>query len=377
VIPLAARLGPSAYWYLARATGVVALVLLTASVVLGILGSVRFSAGPRWPRFAIDSLHRDTSLLVIVLIAVHVITSVLDGFAPISLIDGIIPFRSPYRPLWLGLGALSFDLLIALVVTSLVRRRLGYRSWRAVHWLAYASWPVAVLHGLGTGSDVKSAWSVLLTFVCLAAVLWALAVRLRRAVEGSPGARAGATLLSVAVPVGVVVFALAGPLQKGWARRAGTPASLLGRPHRVSRTASKPAATTNGSTSTDSPPALERRFSARLSGTIVQTSAPGGAVIELGLKLDGGVSGQLRVRMGGAPLPSGGLSLTGSQVDLTGPGLRSALGGTVLSLRGDDVVARVTDAYGTSMKLEASLSIDQNTGAVTGTLRGTPLGTSR
>ena len=85
---VAGRLGPSAYWYLARATGVVALVLLTVSVILGILGAVRFSAGPRWPRFAIDSLHRDTSLLVIALIVIHVITSVLDGFAPISLIDG-------------------------------------------------------------------------------------------------------------------------------------------------------------------------------------------------------------------------------------------------------------------------------------------------
>ena len=96
-------------------------------MVLGILGSIRFSAAPRWPRFAIDSLHRDTSLLVIVLVVLHVITSVLDGFAPITLLDGVIPFLSPYRPLWLGLGTLSFDLLIALVVTSLVRRRLGYR----------------------------------------------------------------------------------------------------------------------------------------------------------------------------------------------------------------------------------------------------------
>src|SRR5947209_18227774 len=170
----AASLGPSAYWYLARSTGVVALVLLTVSVVLGILGTVRFSAAPRWPRFAIDSLHRDVSLLVVALIVIHVITSVLDGFAPISLIDGLVPFRSPYRSLWLGLGALSFDLVLALVVTSLVRRRLGYQTWRAVHWLAYASWPVAVLHGLGTGTDTKAAWSIILTLVCLVAVLAAI-----------------------------------------------------------------------------------------------------------------------------------------------------------------------------------------------------------
>jgi sulfoxide reductase heme-binding subunit YedZ len=374
---MAARLGPSAYWYLARSTGVVALVLLTVSVILGILGSARFSGGARWPRFAIDSLHRDVSLLVIVLIVVHVITSVLDGFAPIALIDGVIPFRSPYRPLWLGLGALSFDLILALVVTSLVRRRLGYRSWRAVHWLAYASWPVAVLHGLGAGSDVKSAWSLMLTLACLAAVLWAIAVRLGRAGEGHPGVRAGATLLSVAAPVGLVVFALVGPLEKGWARRAGTPAHLLGSPHPVSHATTTPTRPTAAVAPAAKTPALERPFSANLAGTVVQSSAPGGAVIELGLRLSGGVTGQLRVRMGGAPLPTGGLSLTGSQVDLTGPRLRSALGGKVLSLQGNDIVARVTDAYGTSMRLEATLSINQDSGEVTGTLRGIPLGTSK
>src|ERR1700761_6959629 len=132
---------PSAYRYRARGTGAVSLVLLTASVVLGIVGSVRFTA-PRWPRFAIDAVHRDVSLLVLVVLAIHIVTSVLDGFAPITLLDGVIPFVTPYRPLWMGLGTLAFDLLLAIAITSLIRRRLGYRTWRAVHWLAYASWPV-------------------------------------------------------------------------------------------------------------------------------------------------------------------------------------------------------------------------------------------
>jgi sulfoxide reductase heme-binding subunit YedZ len=189
VTPVAATLSPTTYWYLTRATGAVALVLLTASVVLGILGSVRFSLAPRWPRFAIDVLHRDVSLLVLVFVALHVVTSVLDGFAPIALIDGLIPFRSPYRPLWLGLGAVSFDLLLALGATSLVRRRLGYRAWRAIHWLAYASWPVAVLHTVGTGTDVKSWWMLLLTAVCVAAVLIAVFARVGRS-AGAPRASA-------------------------------------------------------------------------------------------------------------------------------------------------------------------------------------------
>src|SRR2546423_3101304 len=158
-----AAAGPSAYWYLSRATGAVTLLLLTISVVLGILGSVRFAAGTRWPRFAVDSLHRDVSLLVLVLLAAHIVTSVLDSFAPIKLIDAVAPLSSAYRPLWLGLGALAFDLLLAVAITSIIRRRLGYGAWRAVHWLAYATWPVALLHGIGSGTATQHSWMLVLT----------------------------------------------------------------------------------------------------------------------------------------------------------------------------------------------------------------------
>ena len=268
---VASTLGPSAYWYLSRSTGAVALVLLTVSVVLGILDSLRFSAG-RWPRFAIDSLHRDTSLLVIALLVVHVVTSVLDGFAPIKLTDAIIPFATPYRPLWMGLGALSFDVLLALVVTSLLRRRLGYRGWRAIHWLAYAAWPVAVLHTLGTGTDVKTWWLLLLTIVCVAAVVIAALVRLSREDRAPSGVRAGAAALAVATPLGLAIFALAGPLQHGWARRAGTPLKLLG---------AASAAGTHGTpvaAHTAAPGPLDHAFSATLSGTATQMAEAGGAI---------------------------------------------------------------------------------------------------
>ncbi len=372
----AGTLSPSAYWYLARATGVVALLLLTLTVVLGILEAVRFSAAPRWPRFAIGSLHRDTSLLVVALIVIHVVTSVLDGFAPISLIDGLIPLHSSYRSLWLGLGALSFDFIIALVVTSLVRRRLGYRSWRAIHWLAYVSWPIAVLHGVGTGTDVKAGWSLALTVACLAAVVAAVAIRLRDTVSASPGVRAGGTLLMVATPLALIVFTIQGPLAKGWSRRAGTPVRLLAGVHPASSKATK-----STTTPASAPPAAKSRlasaFTANLQGTVAQTTAPAGAIVELGLRLSGGATGQLRVRMGGAPLNGGGLSLTGSQVDLTGPGLPTALAGKVTSLQGNRIVARASDAAGLTMQLRITLSIDQSSGAVTGTLSGTPLRSGR
>lgn len=357
--------GPSAYWYLARGTGAVSLVLLTASVVLGILSSIRFTSAPRWPRFTIDALHRDVSLLVIVLLVAHIATSVLDTFAPVKLIDAVVPLASSYRPIWLGFGALSFDLLLALVVTSLVRRRIGYSSWRLVHWLAYASWPVAVLHGLGSGSDTKVWWMLGLTVACLAAVLIAVWIRIGRSSPAAgSGARVAAVLASVITPIGIAIFTLAGPLHSGWARRAGTPASLLGnRPISLAARPGTPAAA--GS---------RGPFAAALAGTIRQRPEPGGAVVDLALRLSGGASGRLRVRIAGAPMSNGGLSMTGSQVVLASSTLPTVLQGTIVSLSGQKFVARVAGRSGAVFDLRADLNIDSRAGAVTGSLAASPAG---
>jgi predicted ferric reductase len=223
---LLGAVGPSTYWYLTRSTGAVALLLLTLSLALGVAGVSRFSS-PRWPRFVVDSLHRNVSLLALAFLLVHIITAVLDSFAPISLLDAFVPFAGSYRPFWLGLGAISFDLLLAVTLTSLVRRRLGYGAWRATHWLAYACWPIALLHGLGTGSDVKSTWLLALSIGCLAIVALAVGVR---AITGWPeharlrGAALGATAVFA---VFLVLWLPGGPLGHGWAQRSGTPTSLL------------------------------------------------------------------------------------------------------------------------------------------------------
>jgi DMSO/TMAO reductase YedYZ heme-binding membrane subunit len=359
--------GPSLYWYLSRGTGAVALVLLTASVVVGILDSMRVAAPPRWPRFAIDALHRDLSLLVIVFLAAHILTSVLDSFAPIKLTDAIVPLAADYRPLWMGLGALSFDLLLAIVVTSLLRRRLGYSAWRAVHWLAYASWPVAVLHGLGTGTDTKVWWMLALTVLCLAAVLAAVMIRLSRAAIDRDELRAPAAAIAIATSLGLAIFTLAGPLQPGWARRAGTPPRLLAAaPAAAAAQAQTAAARTSSS--------LPGKFSATLSGTIKQTPEPGGAVVDLALRLGGGARGRLRIRIAGAPLQDGGLSMTGSQVVLSAAGLPSVMQGRIVSLAGERFLARVAGAGGSVLELRANLQIDGRAGAVTGSLAAQPAG---
>jgi methionine sulfoxide reductase heme-binding subunit len=222
-----ASAGGSAYWYLARSTGAVALLLLTFAIVLGVLDVQRWSA-PRWPRFVVDSLHRNVSLLAMAFLGAHILTSVLDSFAAISLSDAFLPFAGSYRPFWLGLGAVSFDMLIAVTLTSLLRRRLGYASWKAIHWLTYASWPIALLHGFGTGSDAAATWLLVVSVGCTAAVLLTVLVR---AIAGWPRdvrRRSAALGGAGAFSLFLLLWLPAGPLGPEWARRSGTPRTLLG-----------------------------------------------------------------------------------------------------------------------------------------------------
>jgi predicted ferric reductase len=171
----------TALWYASRATGVVALVLLTVVVLLGIMVSQRRRL-PGLPRFATTSLHRSMSLLAVTFIAVHVVTAVADPYVTIGIAAAVIPFTSPYEPLWLGLGAISLDMIVALIGTSLARARIGRRTWRAVHWLAYACWPVAVLHGVGSSTDMRAGWLLTLTICCAAAVLMTVSWRIGNAI---------------------------------------------------------------------------------------------------------------------------------------------------------------------------------------------------
>jgi predicted ferric reductase len=166
-----------ALWYLTRATAVVSIVLLTITTVLGILQVQRWQSNG-WPRFVVAAVHKNASLLAVTFVAVHVVSAIIDGYAPIRWLDAIVPFRSAYRPVWLGLGSLALDLLLALVITSLLRQRLGYTAWRAVHWTAYACWPIAFVHGLGIGTDTGRSWVLLLDGVCLTAVIAAILWRI-------------------------------------------------------------------------------------------------------------------------------------------------------------------------------------------------------
>jgi DMSO/TMAO reductase YedYZ heme-binding membrane subunit len=349
--------GPSAYWYVTRGTGVVALLLLTAGVLLGILTSTRWST-PRWPRFVVSGLHRNLTLLALAFVVVHVVTTVLDGYAPIGLRDAVLPFASRYRPIWLGLGAVAFDLLLALILTSLFRARIGLRTWKLVHWLAYASWPVALVHAFGTGSDAKAGWFELVALGSAAAVVLAVLWRVVAAREGPGAPRLVGGLAAVAVPVAIAVWAAGGPLASGWARRAGTPARLLAPPAVASRT-TEPASLPTAP------------YRAVVDGTF-STSAPGSdglVTVALRASADDGSKGLLNVVLRGVPLDDGGVQMTGSRVTF---GPRAAPGdysGQIVSLEGPRLVASVQDAAGHALDLTLFLRIDPSSRTLSGSLR--------
>jgi sulfoxide reductase heme-binding subunit YedZ len=170
--------GSTVFWYASRATGIVALLLLTAVLVLGILVN-RQGRLPGLPRFAVTNLHRNLSLLAVVFIAVHVLAAVLDTFVSIPVLSAVVPFASRYEQLWLGLGAISLDIMIAMIVTSLLRGRMNRILWRAIHLLAYLSWPVAFAHSIGSSKDLQHGWMLYMAVGCAlivaAAVVWRLA----------------------------------------------------------------------------------------------------------------------------------------------------------------------------------------------------------
>lgn len=189
---MSALLGARAAWYLMRGSGFVAFGLLTLTMALGIANVTRWQRGA-WTRAVVALVHRNASLLAVAFLGVHVITAVTDKYVSISPLATVIPGLSGYDPLWIGLAAVAVDATLAVIVTSLLRARLGRRTWRAVHWLAYLSWPAAFVHAIGAGSgrgvDSGHLWSTVIYVAAGAGMAVALAMRVqarKRPVRPSP-----------------------------------------------------------------------------------------------------------------------------------------------------------------------------------------------
>jgi methionine sulfoxide reductase heme-binding subunit len=176
-------------WYATRASGIVALVLLTLTMVLGLVTTSR-SRARHWPGFAQQEIHRRISIMAVVFLALHVLTSVLDTYVNIGWLAVIVPFVSPYSRFWVGLGTVALDLMIAVFVSSLLRARLRPGTWRGIHWLAYASWPIALAHTFGLGTDAREQWVIAVGLLCVAAVglslTWRIYAATRRTTVASP-----------------------------------------------------------------------------------------------------------------------------------------------------------------------------------------------
>jgi methionine sulfoxide reductase heme-binding subunit len=168
----------TALWYATRASGLMALILLTVTMVLGLVTTSRARAR-NWPGFAQQELHRRLSILAVVFLGIHVVTSVLDTYVNISWAAIVVPFTSRYGTFWIGVGAVSLDLLLAVFVSSLLRARMNPGAWRALHWLAYLSWPIALAHTFGMGTDSREGWVIALGVACVLSVAVVLAWRLR------------------------------------------------------------------------------------------------------------------------------------------------------------------------------------------------------
>ena len=198
-------------WYAARAGGVVAYVLLTIVVLLGIA----MSSGARmerWPRFALKDVHRFAGLLTGTFLVIHIATIAIDSYLPFSLTSLVVPFTSSYRPVFIGLGIIGAELLLALAVTNRLRDRLPYATWRRLHYLNFAVWGAATVHGLGSGTDRGTPWLVAIEATAIGAVLTATGWRVLRARDAlTPGRLAAVTAGAVVVAAAAVALVL-GPL---------------------------------------------------------------------------------------------------------------------------------------------------------------------
>jgi sulfoxide reductase heme-binding subunit YedZ len=162
-------------WYIARSSGIVAYLLLSSSVVLGALmaGRAKFT----WPRFAVEEVHRFLAMLAGVFIVVHAGALLLDTVVPISLLQELVPFSSPYRPFAVGMGVLAAEIMAAVGITNHYRSRLPHRVWRRVHYLTLAVWGLATVHGFLAGTDRLDPWFAGIAVATVTSVGMVLATR--------------------------------------------------------------------------------------------------------------------------------------------------------------------------------------------------------
>ena len=183
-------------WYTTRATGFVALVLFTLVVSLGTFVANRIG-GTIVGRFELNELHRSVSIIAVVFLAIHITSTVIDSYVPTGWISILVPMTSAYKRLAVGLGAVAFDLILAVWISSLLKVRIANRTWRFIHWFSWLAFVTAVVHTLLAGTDRRSSFGLIIVVVCASVVLASAIWRYL----GRPTRAAGRTALSPLAPL--------------------------------------------------------------------------------------------------------------------------------------------------------------------------------
>jgi DMSO/TMAO reductase YedYZ heme-binding membrane subunit len=346
-------------WDTARAAGLVSYVLLTASVSLGLILRNRWQSG-RWPRLVTNELHGYVSLLALVFIAVHVVAIAVDPFTHFGLAAVLVPFASHYRPIWMGLGITALYLLLAVWVSTRLRRRIGHRRWRQIHVLAFAVYGAATLHGLGTGSDTRTAWAVALYATSVVVVGTLLAIRLLAPAGRDVRRRPLAAFAAALTVMAATAWSLGGPLAPGWSHRAGggLARASAARPLVHALRVRVPSG------------AVHVPFAAAYAGRLTVDPVNGEGRITV--RIDGALSGptkdHLEILIHGIPLDDGGVAMEQSRVRM---GTTTALyHGEITSLSGSRIVAALRSPD-QRLRVAVTLRIGRD-GSVVGRVHATP-----
>lgn len=350
----------SVTWDVARAGGFVAYGLVTISVALGLMLSLRWRT-PVWPRWATNDLHRYITLLALVFIGIHTIAIWLDPFMAFGPTEVFVPLVSHYRPIWVALGIVASYLMVAVWLSERVQKRIGYIWWRRFHYLTFGMYVLATVHGIGTGSDTRATWAsgIYAGSVLLVASLLALRL-LGPAPHLTPRPR-------VAAVAAVMVFAgtlwtVLGPLRPGWnvtannGRGSGARIALNQGPEALPANSGR----------------ITVPFSAGLRGSLTQSDHEGVATVQLNTSLNGGMQGRLSITLQGHSGDAGGLTIDRTDVLFVPAGIGETYRGQVTALNGNEMMISCTGSKGDSVQLDLQLRVDE-AGTVQGIVQGNSL----
>ncbi|MCL6595109.1 MAG: ferric reductase-like transmembrane domain-containing protein [Firmicutes bacterium] len=350
-----------ASWDAVRASGFTAYVLLSGAVVLGLLLSIRWQSRT-WPRLITNDMHNFLTLLALAFGVVHGVAAYLDPFMRFAPAEVLVPMASHYRPLWMAFGIVSLYLAVAVVLSTWLRPRIGYRLWRALHVLTFLVFAFATLHGLGTGSDTRTWWGAGI-YALAAAIVLALTVRRLMAPAGRVArprpAVAGAVVAAAAT---LTLWAAQGPLRPGWNRVAN---DGRGSGARITLASQVSAAL----------PPLPSRFAAAFTGTMQVVGSRGDLVfLRVAGTFRGGARGDLEVLVAGAPVGGGGLAVVRSQVTLYRADGTAAYRGAIARVAGPLLVADLKPLAGGGPDLSLSMRWSGVGRTVQGSVQASPMG---